>query len=206
VAAAKTGVSVYKVARWIILAGLVGVIVFMLKRPAPPSPPLAPRQVKEQAQHFESKLQQIETAQQSGTTPDPESTTFTSDEVNAFVQDASERAAQEASKQPTLAEAQQQIKSTQVAFSGDEVIAQAVTERYGQDIYITVRGRLGTDNGYLRFYPTGFKIGDLTVPVSLVGPTLQKKLNEPETHEKLKLPDFVADLRIQNGQLVIVPK
>jgi hypothetical protein len=202
----KNRISLYKVARWIILAGLVGVIVFMLKRPAPPAPPLTRDQVKEQAQNFESKLQQIEVAQQNGSTPDPESTTFTSDEVNAFLQDASERAVQEAAKQPTLAEAQQKIKSTQVAFSGDEVIAQAVTERYGQDIYITVRGRLGTDNGYLRFYPTGFKIGDLSVPVSMVDPTLQKKLNEPETREKLKLPEFVADLRIQNGQLVIVPK
>jgi hypothetical protein len=126
--------------------------------------------------------------------------------VNAFIQDASERAKAEAAKQPTLAEAQAEVKGTQVAFSGNEVIAQAVTERYGQDVYVTVRGRLGADNGYLRFYPTGFKIGDLTVPVSLVDPTLQKKLNEPETHEKLKLPDFVHDLRIENGQLVIVPK
>lgn len=202
----KKGISLYKVARWIILAGLVGVIVFMLKRPAPPATPLTREQVKEQAQNFESKLQQIETAQQNGSTPDPESTTFTSDEVNAFVQDASDRAAEASAKQPTLAEAQQQIKSTQVAFSGDEVIAQAVTERYGQDIYITVRGRLGTDSGYLRFYPTGFKIGDLSVPVSLVDPTLQKKLNEPETREKLKLPGFIADLRIENGRFVIMPR
>jgi hypothetical protein len=202
----RTGISFFKVARWIILILLIGVIVFMLKRPPAPAQPLTPAQVKEQAQHFENKLQQIETARQSGSSPDPESTTFTSDEVNAFVQDASERAAQEAAKEPKLQEAQQQIKSTEVAFSGDEVIAQAVTERYGRDIYITVRGRLGTDSGYLRFYPTGFKIGDLSVPVSLVDPTLQKKLNERETREKLKLPEFVADLHIENGRLVIVPK
>jgi hypothetical protein len=86
------------------------------------------------------------------------------------------------------------------------VIAQAVTERYGQDVYVTVRGRLGAESGYLRFYPTEFKIGDLRVPVSLVDPTLQKKLNEPETREKLKLPEFISDLRIQNGQLLIIPK
>jgi hypothetical protein len=204
--AEKTGIGLFKVARWVVLAMLIGVVVFMLKRPPAPAPPLTPEQVKEQAQHFEGKLQQIESAQQSGTTPNPESTTFTSDEVNAFVQDASARAAEQAATEPTLEEAQQQVKSTQVAFSGDEVIAQAVTERYGRDIYITVRGRLGADNGYLRFYPTGFKIGDLSVPVSLVDPTLQKKLNEPETREKLKLPEFVADLRIENGRLVMVPK
>jgi hypothetical protein len=198
--------KIYKVLRWVVLAALILVIVFALKKPAPPAPPLAPAAVKQQAQQFESKLEQIETAERNGNTPEPEVTTFTSSEVNAFIQDASERARAEAAKQPTLAEAQAEVKDTQVAFSGNEVIAQAVTVRYGQDVYVTVRGRLGADSGYLRFYPTGFKIGDLSVPVSLVDPTLQKKLNEPETHEKLKLPEFVQDLRIENGQLVIVPK
>lgn len=197
--------KIYKVLRWVVLAALILVIIFALKKPAPPAPPLAPQAVKEQSQQFESKLQQIETAERNGNTPDTDATTFTSSEVNAFIQ-ASERAKAEAAKQPTLAEAQAEVKDTQVAFSGNEVIAQAVTERYGQDVYVTVRGRLGADNGYLRFYPTGFKIGDLSVPVSLVDPTLQKKLNEPETHEKLKLPEFIQDLRIENGQLVIVPK
>lgn len=201
-----TGKKIYKVVRWVALVALIVVVVFALKKPAPPAPPLAPQAVKEQAQQFESKLQQIETAERNGNTPDADATTFTSNEVNAFIQDASERAKTEAAKQPTLAEAQAEVKDTQVAFSGNEVIAQAVTERYGQDVYVTVRGRLGAENGYLRFYPTGFKIGDLSVPVSLVDPTLQKKLNEPDTHEKLKLPDFVQDLRVENGQLVMVPK
>jgi hypothetical protein len=72
----RTGISFFKVARWIILILLIGVIVFMLKRPPAPAQPLTPAQVKEQAQHFENKLQQIETARQSGSSPDPESTTF----------------------------------------------------------------------------------------------------------------------------------
>lgn len=202
----STGKKIYKVARWVVLLALIVVIVFALKKPEPPAPPLAPQAVNEQARQFESKLRQIETAQQNGTTPDPDSTTFSSNEVNAFIEDASERAKAEAAKQPTLAEAQGEIKSTQVAFIGNEVIAQAVTERHGVDVYVTVRGRLGAENGYLRFYPTGFKIGDLSVPVGLVDPTLRKKLNDPETREKLKLPAFVKDLRIENGQLVIVPK
>ena len=202
----RPGKKIYKIARWIVLAALIVVIVFALKKPQPPAPPLAPAAVKEQAQQFETKLQQIEIAEQQGSNPAPEATTFTSSEVNAFIQDASERAKEEAAKQPTLAEAQAEVKDTQVAFSGNEVIAQAVTVRYGQDVYITVRGRLAAENGYLRFDPTGFKIGDLSVPVGMVNPTLQKKLNDPDTHEKLRLPAFVQDLRIENGQLVVVPK
>lgn len=196
----------FKVARWCVLAVLIIVIVMMLKRPTPPAAPLTRTQIKENAQQFESKLQQIERAQQRGSAPDAEATSFTADEVNAFLQDASERAAAQAANGSTLQEAESQIKSTQVAFTGDEVVAQAVTVRYGQDVYITVRGRLGTESGYLRFDPTGFKIGDLNVPVALVDATLQKKLHEPEQREKLRLPEFVSDLRIENGRLVMVPK
>jgi hypothetical protein len=56
------------------------------------------------------------------------------------------------------------------------------------------------------FDPTGFKIGDMPVPVSLVQVQLNKKFSEPETREKLKLPDYISDMRIENGQLVILPK
>jgi hemolysin activation/secretion protein len=203
----STGKKIYKIARWAVLLALVLVIVFALKKPDPPAPPLPPQAVKEQAQQFESKLQQIETAQQNGNPPDPDAMTFTSNEVNAFIQDATERAKAEAARSGVSGgTAQDEVKNTQVAFTGDEVITQAVTERYGRDVYVTVRGRLAVENGYLRFQPTAFKVGDLSVPVSLVDPTLQKKLNEPEMREKLKLPDFIREIRVENGQLVIVPK
>jgi hypothetical protein len=46
----------------------------------------------------------------------------------------------------------------------------------------------------------------MPMPISLVQAQLDKKFSEPETREKLKLPDFVSDLRVENGQLVIVEK
>ena len=65
-------------------------------------------------------------------------------------------------------------------------------------------GHLGAKNGYVTFDPTEFKIGDLNVPVALVNDQLRKKMEEQK--DRLKLPDFVADLRIENGQLVIKEK
>jgi hypothetical protein len=60
--------------------------------------------------------------------------------------------------------------------------------------------------GYLTFDLAEMKIGDLPVPVSLVRLQLQSKLREPENREKMKLPSYVADLRVENGQLVILEK
>ncbi len=71
-------------------------------------------------------------------------------------------------------------------------------------MYVTVGGRLGAKSGYVTFDPTEFKVGDLNVPVSLVNDQLQKKMEEQK--DRLKLPDFVADLRVENGQLVIKEK
>ncbi|HEU5337412.1 MAG TPA: hypothetical protein VFU27_15705 [Terriglobales bacterium] len=43
----------------------------------------------------------------------------------------------------------------------------------------------------------------MSVPVSLVNPALQRKLADPENRDKLKLPDFVKEVRVENGELVI---
>jgi hypothetical protein len=224
--------------RWVIIVVLLGAVVLMLRRPTPAAQPLAPATVVAKAQAFTEKLDQLKISaeQASGGV----GISFTADEVNSFIADASVRAAHSASAQAVVPEPnptevppeaqsdtlppkpaatapqaldpalQQEIESTisktQVAFEGDEVIAQAAVQRYGRDIYVTVRGRLGVDHGYLEFTPTGFKIGDLSVPVSMVNEPLQKKLAEPENREKLKLPDFISDIRVESGELKIVPK
>jgi hypothetical protein len=47
-------------------------------------------------------------------------------------------------------------------------------------------------------------VGDLNVPVSLVNPALQKKL--AEQRDRMKLPNNVGDLKVQNGELVMQQK
>ncbi len=98
------------------------------------------------------------------------------------------------------------IENAQVFFVADTVTGQFQTELYGKPVVVTVFGRLGSKDGYVTFTPTAFKVGDMPVPVFLVEPALQRKLADPENREKLKLPDYVFDLRVENGQLVITEK
>jgi len=44
----------------------------------------------------------------------------------------------------------------------------------------------------------------MSIPVSLINSVLQKKL--AEQREQLKLPEGIASLRIENGELVITQK
>jgi hypothetical protein len=96
------------------------------------------------------------------------------------------------------------IKDQQVSFDGDVVHGQFLTEVAGKDVWLTVSGHLGSKDGYATFEPTEFKVGDLNVPVSLVNPALQKKM--AEQRDRLKLPDYVGDVRVQNGELVMQQK
>lgn len=96
------------------------------------------------------------------------------------------------------------IKDYQVSMDGDIVRGQFLTQIAGKDVYLTLAGHLGAKDGYATFEATEVKVGDLSVPVSLVNDALQKKL--AEQHDQLKLPNNVKDLRIENGELVFVEK
>jgi hypothetical protein len=104
----------------------------------------------------------------------------------------------------TIGPGEVQINDYEVKLDGDVARGQFVTQVAGKDLYITVAGHLGSQNGYVTFDPTEFKVGEMTIPVSLVNSTLQKKL--AERREQLKLPEGISSLHVENGDLVITQK
>lgn len=78
------------------------------------------------------------------------------------------------------------IKDQQVTMDGDVVHGRFLTEIGGKDVWVTVSGHMGEKDGFATFDPTEFKVGDVEVPVSLVNPLLQKKLEEER--DRLKVP------------------
>lgn len=211
---------IYKTLRWFVLAGLIitlGLFFQTPKRLNPKPPSLAV--VAKNANSFQTKLGELQQAHEQGQAGSE--IRLTSDEVGAALTMANQqpRAAQpvaQAAPSPdsssnlneatNLTPEQVGVKDPQVTFDGNEVKGQFSANVYGKDMFVTLSGHLGTKDGYVTFDPTGFKIGDMPVPVSLVQAQLDKKFQEPETRDKMKLPDYISDLRIENGQLVIVPK
>ncbi|HKT70609.1 MAG TPA: hypothetical protein VJP83_14285 [Terriglobales bacterium] len=199
--------KIYRVARWLMLASTLMTGFLVLKSPAPLAETLTPALVKQNADSFQQKLTELATAQSSGETG--AEVHFTAPEVNAaiiqatFPQPAPGGPTPASQPTPGAAAAQVPIKSTQVSFEDDVVKGQFLSEVYGKDVSITVAGHLGSRDGYVTFEPTEFKVGDLSMPVSMVNPVLQRKLADPENRDKMKLPEFVKDLRVQNGELVI---
>lgn len=195
----ERAVKIYRVARWVVLAILLIVILLALKKPSQVASPQLPAETwKQQAADFQTKINQLEQASTDGNHGGE--VQLTSAEVNAALAESLHNGGSAADL------GQVPIKAPQVSFEGDQVRGIFPTEIYGKDVYVTVAGRLGSQNGYATFDPTEFKLGDLTVPVSFVNGALQKKLADPANHDKLKLPDFVADVRVINSQLVVTQK
>jgi hypothetical protein len=204
-----------------LLASLIA-IVLVLKKPAPVAHPQAPAAIAEHAQSFDQKMadfqQATQQAQASGAStpikPDAGQTAFAgskpevhinSDEVSAVLaQSLGNIGLGDLKPDSNIGAAAPTIKDQQVSFDGDIVHGQFLTEIAGKDVWITISGHLGGQDGYATFDPTEFKVGDLSVPVSLVNPTLQKKL--AEQRDRLKLPDGVGDMKIENGELVMQGK
>jgi len=109
-----------------------------------------------------------------------------------------------ASPEEAFASGEADVKDYQVNFEGDIAKGQFVTQIGGKTVYVTLAGHLGAKDGYATFDPTEFKVGDLDIPISLVNDALQKKLGEQR--DRLKLPNGVSDMHVQNGELVMTSK
>ena len=207
-----------------LLASLIA-IVLVLKKPAPVSVPQPAAAVAANAQSFDQKMAQLEQASQQaqangGSSPQssppqtaqPSSASskaevhINSDEISAVLAQSLGFAGGASTLSPdtNIGSAAPTIKDQRVTFEGDIVHGQFLTEVAGKDVWITVSGHIGESGGYATFDPTEFKVGDLNVPVALINPTLQKKL--AEERDRMKLPDFVGDVKVQNGELVMQQK
>jgi hypothetical protein len=222
------------VSRIVSIASLVIAVVALLlamHKPQPVAFSQAPAALAANAQSFQSKVEQLEKAQAQG--QNGTEVHLTSEEISAAIAQASgsqPSAAQQGPGQVASGQSPTVVPSSGptptslepsailgsgavdagtlqdpvVSFDGDQVHGQFLTEVAGKKVYLTVSGHLGAKDGYATFQPTEFKIGDLNVPVSLVNDALQKKMLEQR--DRLKLPDFVSDVRVENGELVVKQK
>jgi hypothetical protein len=216
-----------------LIASLVAIIL-VLKKPAPVAQPQTPAAIAAHAQSFDQKMSQLQQAAQAQqpapteTSPSSQSDSapsapsqpaassseqpkpavrLSSDEVGAALAQALGVAADSTSAlspDSNIGSSAPTIKDQQISFDGDVVHGQFLTEIAGKDVWITVSGHLGSKDGYATFDPIEFKVGDLDIPVSLVNSALQKKM--AEQHDRLKLPDYVGGVKVENGQLVMQPK
>jgi hypothetical protein len=199
------------------LVAAVVAIVLVLKRPAPVVQPQAPATAVERAQplgqSMDLRMDQPEPAAQqtpapfsgnsqpapspnqqqaNASSPQPKAEAHSSsDGISALLAQAASAAGSAGagglSPDSEAGSGEPNIKDQQVTYEGDVVHGRFLTEIAGKDVWVTISGHMGSKDGYATFEPTEFKVGDVSVPVSLVNPALQRKL--AEERDRLKLPN-----------------
>jgi len=195
------------------LLASVTAIVLVLKRPAPVAQHQAPASVPANAQPFDQKPAPGEQASQMSQ-PSPQAmqpanvavgspgqqpaasgptqvakTDPHSDAISAVLAQSLSAATGGLSglaPDSNVGSSAPNIKDQQVTMDGDVVHGRFLTEIGGKDVWVTVSGHMGEKDGFATFDPTEFKVGDVDVPVSLVNPLLQKKLEEER--DRMKVP------------------
>jgi len=202
------------------LTASVVALILVLKKPTPVAAPLPAPAVAANAQSFQNKIDQLAQAQAQGQSG--AEVRLSAQEVAAALAQASgalsaEPASGEASSPASGAQSSPSgslsgdlgpgdasVKDYQVNFEGDVAKGQFLTHIAGKDVWVTLEGHVGSKDGFATFEPTKIKIGDLEVPVSLVNDQLQKRLLEQR--DRLKLPDNVGGIKVENGEVVVTNK
>jgi hypothetical protein len=195
--------SVRRIVWYCVLLFAAGAVFLALRKPTKVASRQPAASVEANAASFETKLNELSQPPSANTGVSSSEVRLTAEEISAAITKANS-SGDLASAIAKEAPDEIPVGEPLVTLEGDVVKGQFASEIGGKRVYLTVAGHLGAKDGYATFDPTEFKVGDLSVPVSLVNGALQKKLDEQK--DRLKLPDFVGDLKVQNGELVIRPK
>ena len=194
----------FRVFRWCTyVVALITLILLLHKAPAP-----AVEVSPQAANRAEQKLQ---AAAQSVSQGQPATLRLEESELNSYLASHLDLAGDGSTSpnplpgEPSAKDVEQvrsSVRDVRVQMQDDRVKAYVVFDLHGKDLTLELEGRLGAENGYLKFEPLSGQIGSLPIPQSSLQSAVQRLMNSPENREKLKLPSDIADLHVENGELV----
>lgn len=199
----------FRLLRWgTYLGAIVSIILLLHKSPPPP--------VATTPQAAASAEQKVAEVQQSVSQGQPATLRLDQTELNSYLASHLDLAPQGSATEtsggpgaPTASDVEQarsSVRDVKVQMEGDQVHAYVVFDVHGKDMTLDLVGRLGAADGYLRFEPVSGHIGSMPIPQSALESAVRQLMGSPENREKLKLPPDIADLHIENGELVTTYK
>jgi hypothetical protein len=212
----STLVLVFRIVRWTVYAGVLIVLILLLHKAAPPAVSATP----EAAARVEQKFQDVRQAVAQG---QPATLRMDETELNSYLAShlvlpgnkpsaeaisAANGDAPGATRdpdQPTMDDVEHMrsnVKDVKVQLVDDRVHAYVVFDVHGKEMTLQLVGKLGADNGFLRFEPVSGQIGALPIPQATLEAAVRRMMESPENREKLKLPSDISDLKIENGEVV----
>lgn len=203
---------IFRLVRWSMYAAVVVTLMLALHKTPPPPVETNPQAAARAEQKFEDAERAV-TNGQSATVRVDET------ELNSYLSSHLELSGKEVAKPATPAERpadsdgsaptaqdvermRSNVRDFKIQLMDDRVKAYVLFDVHGKDVTLQLEGRLGAQNGYLIFQPVSGQFGSLPIPQSALESAVRRLMESPENREKLKLPPQIADLRIENGEVV----
>ena len=213
-ATSRTSLStvIFRIVRWTAYAGAILTLVLVLRKTPPPLVETSPQA----AARAERKFEEAEHAVANGR---PATLRMDETELNSYLTSHLELSGKHPAKPapatdqpgtsgdagPAPQEVEQMrsnVRDVKIQLVGDRVKAYVLFDVHGKDMTLQLEGRLSARNGYLNFEPVSGQVGSLPIPQSALESAVRRLMESPENREKLKLPRQVADLHIENGEVV----
>ncbi len=212
----STLVMIFRMIRWTVYACALILLILLLHKTSPPPVRATP----EAAARVEQKFQDVQQAVAQG---QPATLRMDETELNSYLAShldiggggklasmtnaapSSTSGSTASDEQPSGDDVEQMrsnVKDVKVQLIDDHVRAYVVFDVHGKEMTLELEGRLGADNGFLRFDPVSGQIGSLPIPQSTLEAAVRKMMDSPENRDKLKLPSDISDLKIENGEVV----
>jgi hypothetical protein len=209
-----------RVLRWCVLAGLILVLVLILRPSSPPAIEIPP----DAADRAQAKVQEFQAAAQRGRA---ETLALNQPEINGWLQrnldlkrparedplvqaktvesalDMARRSAAPSAEAATVEQIQSTVRDVRIELTGDSLRAFVAFDLYGKDLSLELEGRLEARDGYLRLAPTAGKLGSLPLPAGSLDAAAARLFDSPQNKEKFRLPPHIQDVRVEGGELVI---
>ncbi len=163
-------------------------VLMALRAPSATLVPASPQDTKS----FDAKILSVEQAHQQGA---PQSAHITETELTSKLQQGLDEIPPNGG---TVV-----LKAASVQLEGDEFVGVFTLDASGKELYLTMTGTLGVLDGMLQIQPSSAKLGSLPIPAMAFRRLLLRQFDTPETRERLRLPDFIKDVHIENGELVL---
>jgi hypothetical protein len=217
---------IFRLFRWLVPATAVVVLILILRPSPPPRITLAPEAIEQS----EAKVHEFQAAVQAGRAQPLE---LDQSELNAWLNSnlalkhpktevapaapepqndqpvpAGEPEAKAAAPEPepTAAELRASMRDVKIELLENSLRVYAAFDFHGKTLSLELEGRLITRDGYLRLEPTGGKLGSLPLPSSALESAMRRVFDAPENREKFHLPSHIGEMKVEKGNLVVVPR
>jgi len=126
----------------------------------------------------------------------------TPESIVGVVNDAATALAEGSSE---LDEVRSTVRDVKIELLADSLRVYAVVDLYGKNQSLELEGKLHNEAGHLTLEPTRGKLGSLPLSSAVLRAAADRIFGSPANREKLQLPPYIKDIRVEGGRLVILP-